>query len=104
MNITCNNINSSPKVKEIINKYPNLISPHKVETMKAPNVYHRIETGSHPPVFSRPRQLSKTKFDIARDNLESCKRQELYLHQSHHGLLRSQLHLKMMASVRVGIM
>ena len=34
-------------------------------------MYHRIETGSNPPVFAKPRQLSEEKFKAAREGFHA---------------------------------
>ena len=74
LNISCNNLNISPRVQNMLDKYPNLILPNKSKSIETPKVFHRIETGSHPPVFSKPRQLSAAKFDIAREHFRKLQK------------------------------
>lgn len=64
----------SGNIKNIIDKYPNLISPHKDPTAVKPKVFHRIETGSNPPSFSKARQLSPQKHQIALDEFRKLQK------------------------------
>ena len=57
-------------VQDIIGKYPNLTSPHRNPNAKEPKTFHRIETGSNPSTFSKTRQLSAEKCDIAREEFK----------------------------------
>lgn len=51
-------------IQTLIEKYPNLISPHRNLSATKPKVCHIIETGSNPPPFSNARQLSAQKYNI----------------------------------------
>ena len=46
-------------------KYPNLITAHKNSNKKYCGVYLRIDTGSHTPVFAKPRRLNVEKLEAA---------------------------------------
>lgn len=48
-------------VQTIIRKYPNLICPHHNLNATKSKLFHRIETGSNPPSFSKARQISAQK-------------------------------------------
>ena len=68
MNISFLPVNSAEAtVRAIMDKYPNLISPHRNTSAKKTKVYHRIETGSNPATFSKTRQLSAEKCEIAKN-------------------------------------
>ena len=59
-----------PDVQDIIKKYPNLISPHSNPNAKKPKIFHRIETGSNPSTFTKTRQLSAEKCELAKEEFK----------------------------------
>lgn len=70
MNIIVNDYDIDPMVKSIIKKeVPNIILPHTKERGMT-GVYHRIETGSNPPVFARPRRLAEEKYRSAKTDFQ----------------------------------
>ena len=54
------------EVQELIKKYESITSPNYKNDTTNKKVYHRINTGSNPPVFAMPRKLSEFKQKIAR--------------------------------------
>ena len=66
VNLVINNVNLPHSVKELLNKYPSITSPHDNADAKYCGVYHRIDTGSHAPVFAKARQLSEEKYQVAK--------------------------------------
>ena len=66
INLVINEISLPQEVKNLINKYPSLVSPHNNEDAKYCGVYHRIDTGSHAPVFAKARMLSGEKCKVAK--------------------------------------
>lgn len=54
-------------VWRIIEKYPNIISPHCKPNVAKPNIFHRIVTGNNSPTFFKPLQLLAHKFDIVKE-------------------------------------
>ena len=65
-NVIVNMVSESPEIQPLLEKYPNITSPHKSEDKPYKGIYHRINTGSNPPVFARPRQLAEKKLAIAK--------------------------------------
>lgn len=61
-------------VKNIIKKYPNIISPHRNINAIKPKVFHKIKTGSNPPSFSKTRQLSPQKYNIAMEEFQKLQK------------------------------
>ena len=55
-------------------KYPNLVKPHKNSNKKYCDVYHRIDTGSHAPVFAKPRRLNVEKLEAARSEFKTLQK------------------------------
>lgn len=64
------NKDANKMVRAILEKYPNLISPHRDTNATKPKIFHRIETGSNPPTFSRARQLSAQRCEIAKEEFK----------------------------------
>ena len=62
-------INSSVplNVSNLWKEYPSLISPHNSKDSKYYDVYHRINTGDHVPIFSKTRQPYEDKFKVAQE-------------------------------------
>ena len=52
-------------------KYPYVTSPHDNKDAAYCGVYHRIETGSNPPVFAKTRQLNEEKLRAAQDGFRA---------------------------------
>ena len=66
VNFVINRMEVPSFVRNAINeKYPELITPHRNANKSYCGVYHRIDTGSHTPVYAKARQLSVEKFDAA---------------------------------------
>ena len=71
MNITFEeSIHPDTQIQNVINEYPNLTSPHRNQHAEKPKVYHRIETGSNPPTYSKTRQLSEEKLKFAKEEFK----------------------------------
>ena len=70
INLVINNINVPPCVEALCKEYPSVTSPHDNANAEYCGVYHRIETGSSPPVFAKARQLSEEKFKMANEEFK----------------------------------
>ena len=55
-------------------KYLDLITPHKNSNKKYCGVYHRIDTGSHAPVFAKHRRLNVEKLETARSKSKTLQK------------------------------
>ena len=53
----------SPLIRNAINKYPDFISPYRNIDIKYCGVYHRIDNGSHTPVYSIAKHLFVEKYN-----------------------------------------
>ena len=65
MNILINNSSVPEEVNHSLKKYTHLTSPYSNEESTYCGVYHRIDTGSHAPVFAKTRQLSEKNLKLA---------------------------------------
>ena len=74
MNIGFINNSADITAQTIVEKYPNLISPHRNPDASKPKVYHRIETGSNPSVYTKTRQLSTAKYDVAKEEFRKLQK------------------------------
>ena len=64
VNLVVNKTELPSFVQNVINeKYLDLITLHKNSNKKYCGVYHRIDTGSHTPVFAKPRRLNVEKLE-----------------------------------------
>lgn len=70
-NILINQIQLPSDINVLLNKYPYITSPHDNKDAVYCGVYHRIETGSNPPVFAKTRQLSEEKFKAAQEGFRA---------------------------------
>ena len=66
-NVLINQVQLSSDIDVLLSKYPYITSPHDNKDAAYCGVYHRIEIGSNPPVFAKPRQLSEEKFKAAQE-------------------------------------
>ena len=66
MNVSVETPNIPAVVKDILDKYPNLTSPNCRKKPPSTQFYHRIDTGSSPPVFSKYRRLNEQKLATAK--------------------------------------
>lgn len=74
INILINHVDNIPaNIKEILDKFPSITRPNCpniAKVNKSPNknqIYHRIDTGSSPPVYAKPRRLSTEKCAVAKE-------------------------------------
>lgn len=68
MNIIINDMRKiSPEIQHILSKYPSITSSTKKNSTSPAVYYHRIDTGTSPPVFARPRQLNSEKLRVAKE-------------------------------------
>ena len=75
VNLVVNETELPSFVRNVINeKYPDLITPHKNSNKKYCGVYHRIDTGSHTPVFEKPRRLNVEKLETARSEFKTLQK------------------------------
>ena len=75
VNLVVNETEHTSFVRNVINeKYPDLITPHKNSNKKYCSVYHRIDTGSHTPVFAKPRGLNVEKLETAPSELKTLQK------------------------------
>ena len=58
VNVVINKVELPSFIQTSLDKYPEIISPHINKNNNYCGVYHRIDTGSHLPVFAKSRQLS----------------------------------------------
>ena len=65
MDILINNSSVPEEVDHLLKKYTHLTSQHSDEESTYCGVYHRIDTGSHAPVFAKTRQLSEKNLKLA---------------------------------------
>ena len=78
VNLVVNKTELPSFVRNVINeKYPNLITPHKNSNKKYCGVYHRIDTGSHTPVFAKPRRLNVEKLESACSEFKILQKDEV---------------------------
>jgi len=63
--------NLQPAIKDILQRHPNLISPHHNRKSK---IFPRIETGKSLPSFSKTRQLSAQKLEIAKEEFKKLQK------------------------------
>ncbi|MCL4152166.1 UNVERIFIED_CONTAM: hypothetical protein GTU68_050092 [Idotea baltica] len=68
LNVVINKIEIPTIVEDVIKDYPSLTSPHVNHDAPYNDVYHRIETSSHPPVYSKAQQLSEEKHKAASEH------------------------------------
>ena len=66
-----NEVQLLPEIDTLLRKYPYITSPQENKNAIYCGVYHRIETGSNPPVFAKTRQLSETKLKIAQEGFRT---------------------------------
>ena len=66
-----NEVQLLPEIDTLLKKYPYITSPQDNKDAIYCGVYHRIETGSNPPVFAKTRQLSETKLKIAQEGFRA---------------------------------
>lgn len=59
------------EVQKILQKYSALTSPKKGQNTPPTTFYHRIDTGSAPPVFARPRKMSEEKRTAAKEAFQT---------------------------------
>ena len=57
-------------IQTSLDKYPEIISPHINKNNNYCGVYHRIDTGSHLPVFAKSRQLSAEKLSATKEEFK----------------------------------
>lgn len=65
-NLVVNNFDVQNSVRNILEKYPGVTSPNPSRQIDDNTVYHRIDTGSAPPVYNKPRQLSTEKLEVVK--------------------------------------
>ena len=60
--------NIDPRARSLISSFPNLTAPLNLSASETPSngVYHTIDTGDNPPVYSKPRPLTGNKLSIAK--------------------------------------
>ena len=63
-----------PAIKDILQRHPNLISPHHINNANKSKIFHRIETGKSFPSFSKTRQLSAQKLEIAKEEFKKLQK------------------------------
>ena len=75
VNLVVNEMELPSFVRNMINeKYPDLITPHKNSNKKYCSVYHRIDTGSHKPLFAKPRGLKVEKLEATRSEFKTLQK------------------------------
>ena len=70
VNLVINDVSLPAFVQDLVNTYPSITSPHDDANAEYCGVYHRIDTGSHAPVFAKTRQLSEEKFKTAKNEFQ----------------------------------
>ena len=70
VNIVVNNVDIAPNIKALLHNHPYLTSPQENKQATYCGVYHRIDTGSHAPVFAKPRQMNQVKYDCAKKSFD----------------------------------
>lgn len=66
-----NQVQLLPEIDILLKKYPYITSPQDNKDAIYCEVYHRIETGSNPPVFAKTRQLNETKLKAAKEGFRA---------------------------------
>ena len=72
--VLVNYITVPPKIQEMISA-TKVATPQHHSEYPHTGIYHRINTGSHPPVFARPRRLSEDKFKCAKEEFRKLQQQ-----------------------------
>ena len=71
VSLIVNEVQLLPEIDTLLKKYPYITSPQDNKDAIYCGVYHRIETGSNPPVFAKTRQLSETKLKAAQEGFRT---------------------------------
>ena len=74
LKIIVNHIAIPSKVQEIITA-SKVATPQHHSEYPHTGIYHRINTGSHPPVFAKPRRLSEDKLKCAKEEFRKLQKQ-----------------------------
>lgn len=61
VNKIINKIEAPQQIKKIIDKYLDIVSPHRQSTNTYYGAYHHIDTSSHPPVFCKIKKTIEGK-------------------------------------------
>ena len=70
VNVVINKVELPSFIQTSLDKYPEIISPHINKNNNYCGVYHRIDTGSHLPVFAKSRQLSAEKLSATKEEFK----------------------------------
>ena len=70
VNVVINKVELPSFIQTSLDKYPEIISPHINKNNNYCGVYHRIDTGSHLPVFAKSRQLSAEKLSVTKEEFK----------------------------------
>ena len=70
VNMVINKVELPSFIQASLDKYPEIISPHINKNNNYCGVYHRIDTGSHLPVFAKSRQLSAEKLSATKEEFK----------------------------------
>ena len=70
VNVVINKVELPTFIQTSLDKYPEIISPHINKNNNYCGVYHRIDTGSHLPIFAKSRQLSAEKLSATKEEFK----------------------------------
>ena len=70
VNVVINKVELPSFIQTSLDKYPEIFSPHINKNNNYCGVYHRIDTGSHLPVFAKSRQLSAEKLSATKEEFK----------------------------------
>ena len=70
VNVVINKVELPSFIQTSQDKYPEIICPHINKNNNYCGVYHRIDTGSHFPVFAKSRQLSAEKLSATKEEFK----------------------------------
>ena len=71
VSLIVNEVQLMPEIDTLLKQYPYVTSPQDNKDAEYLGVYHRIETGSNPPVFAKTRQLNETKLKAAKEGFRA---------------------------------